>query len=207
MDQSIAIEEIAVLLQWQYPILPHELWLVIVHLRLSFLPQNHPVFLHLIASVKRAWFAHFRCIELHANLVLFLPDPRIKLKKAVLGHIARRNVTVCWSDHSAAGLDIRFTGRKRDEQRMLQRTQNVLLGDPRRDYVYRASYSHYWPQGLLVQTQTPRLLTGVYNLPRWANTCYCMTCHPSLDSFEFWRDHWTLPCQHIANCTPRGGDA
>ena len=198
MDPSIAIEEIAVLLQWQYPVLPHELWLAIVRLRLSFLPQNHPVFLHLIASVKRAWFAHFRCIDLHHNLVLFLPDPRIKLKKAVLGHIARRHVTVCWSNHTAAGLYIRFTGRPRDAQRMLQRTQNVILGDARRDYVYRASYAYDCPFGLLVQIPTQCLLSGVYTLPRWANTCFCSTCYPSVDSFAWWRSE--LPSQHLPNC-------
>lgn len=63
MDLALPIEQISALLQWRWPLLPTEVWLEIALTRLSWLPSNDPAFLHLIESVKRAWWQHFRCIQ------------------------------------------------------------------------------------------------------------------------------------------------
>jgi hypothetical protein len=187
METALRIEEIAALLQWRYPVLPTELWLVVALLRLSMVrPQNHPAFLHLIDSVKRVWRQRFRVVEPSASLVLFLPDPAIKLRRAVLAHFARRYVSTCVRGHAVAAIEVSFTGRKRDEKRMRQRTMNWLRVDPRRDYVYREAYGRpyetYHALHLGIMLHCPNesaLLESSAYVHRYGTPLWCLQCYPT----------------------------
>lgn len=194
MELTLALEEIAAFLQWRRE-LPAEIWEEIALQRLSFLPGNHPVFLYLIESVKRVWWQHFRCIQVKPSLFLFLPDARIKLRRAVLAHICRRFASECHKRHRFACLEITFSGAESDEKRMLQRTMNLLCGDPRRDYVYQRNYDQRFFRSLY--TQLP-VASGVFEPVGEYNPCWCTICTPSPPPWM----NLALPSNYFPNQVP-----
>lgn len=199
MELTLSLEEIAALLQWRRDPthLPTEIWEEIAILRLSFLPGNHPVFLHLIESVKRVWWQHFRCIQVKPSLFMFLPDARIKLRRAVLAHIKRRFSAQCSKEHRVACLEITFVGHEDDEKRMLQRTMNMLRVDPLREYVYQRGWGEAVGP-LFLQVATGPL--AVFEPTTSYTPCWCAVCTPDPSNIPWMK--LTMPCNYFPNRLP-----
>ena len=186
--QCLNTEEVCLFVQWREELV-RELWELIVYQRLRLEPVNHPHIVDMVLGIKAVWWRHFRCIEVKPNLVLFLPDPAIKLRQAMFGSFAHRRHTHCMNYlysprkkavHPSYTVEVIFYGRRRDQQRMQTRTAHLLPC-----WLFDLTQAPFWGYnnriGLVMCTQElcQSRLT-------WCSTCdgtcyntvsWCTQCH------------------------------